>query len=135
MRTSIVAVGMLFGLVLVGTGCASSAPADESAAREEAPLSDHACRTRCGHCPPNKLCALVCVSNGHCGATTCTETALCIEGYTWDEVSCSCVPSAGGGEACGNGTCGAGEFCCNASCGICAPVGGACTQEFCAVAL
>lgn len=33
--------------------------------------------------------------------------------------------------ACGPKTCGEGEYCCNESCGICAPVGGACTQQAC----
>ena len=33
--------------------------------------------------------------------------------------------------ACGKNVCGEGEFCCNESCGICAPVGGACTQQAC----
>ena len=32
---------------------------------------------------------------------------------------------------CGDNTCADGEFCCNESCGICAPIGGACTQQFC----
>ena len=33
--------------------------------------------------------------------------------------------------ACGTNTCGQGEYCCNESCGICAPEGGACTQQAC----
>ncbi len=33
--------------------------------------------------------------------------------------------------ACGKTTCASGEFCCNESCGICAPAGGACTQQAC----
>lgn len=41
-----------------------------------------------------------------------------------------CVPDVVGGK-CGDNTCGAGQFCCNPSCGICAPKGGACTQQFC----
>jgi hypothetical protein len=35
------------------------------------------------------------------------------------------------GTRCGSNVCGAGQFCCNPSCGICAPTGGACTQQFC----
>lgn len=35
------------------------------------------------------------------------------------------------GTPCGSNVCGAGQFCCNLSCGICAPTGGACTQQFC----
>ncbi len=33
--------------------------------------------------------------------------------------------------ACGKSSCVAGEYCCNESCGICAPIGGACTQQAC----
>jgi hypothetical protein len=33
--------------------------------------------------------------------------------------------------ACGKSSCAAGEYCCNESCGICAPIGGACTQQAC----
>ncbi|HVH44402.1 MAG TPA: hypothetical protein VM925_18745, partial [Labilithrix sp.] len=36
-----------------------------------------------------------------------------------------------GGEPCGPTTCGVDEYCCNESCGICAPTGGACTQQVC----
>jgi hypothetical protein len=32
---------------------------------------------------------------------------------------------------CGGTYCTVGQYCCNESCGICAPIGGACTQEFC----
>jgi len=39
------------------------------------------------------------------------------------------------GERCGQGrfsnVCESGQFCCNPSCGICAPIGGACTEQFC----
>lgn len=37
-----------------------------------------------------------------------------------------------GGGQCGNRVCGKGTFCCNESCGICAPIGGGCTQQYCA---
>ncbi|WP_156338212.1 hypothetical protein [Chondromyces crocatus] len=36
-----------------------------------------------------------------------------------------------GRQKCGNNECGPGTFCCNASCGVCAPKGGACTQQVC----
>lgn len=32
---------------------------------------------------------------------------------------------------CGNAVCSSREYCCNRSCSICAPLGGACTQEVC----
>ena len=34
-------------------------------------------------------------------------------------------------QPCGNTVCTGGNFCCNASCSICAPRGGACTQQIC----
>jgi len=40
-------------------------------------------------------------------------------------------PVQQGGGTCGNSVCGSGEFCCNPSCGICAPFGGACTEQAC----
>ncbi|WP_437736895.1 hypothetical protein [Sorangium sp. So ce1335] len=36
-----------------------------------------------------------------------------------------------GGGKCGDNVCGPGTYCCNSSCGICAPKGGACTQQYC----
>lgn len=39
-------------------------------------------------------------------------------------------PILGGGQ-CGTAFCGPGTFCCNRSCSICAPIGGACTQQVC----
>ena len=36
-----------------------------------------------------------------------------------------------GPVSCGPKVCESGEYCCNESCGICAPIGGACIQEFC----
>lgn len=35
------------------------------------------------------------------------------------------------GEDCNQRTCGKNQFCCNYSCSICAPLGGACTQQVC----
>ncbi len=35
------------------------------------------------------------------------------------------------GVPCGTAVCGEDQFCCNPSCGICAPQGGACTQQVC----
>ena len=37
-----------------------------------------------------------------------------------------------GGQPCNQVVCGQGQFCCNHSCSICAPRGGACTQQICA---
>lgn len=67
-----------------------------------------------------------------CGCETqCPVIALCVQGYHWDDTSCSCVPDHGGGQRCGDRRCGSGEVCCNASCGICTPPGGFCTQQAC----
>lgn len=63
------------------------------------------------------------------GAKKCLQTALCIQGYTWSQKACMCLPDKH--DTCGTKTCGAGEYCCNASCGICAPLGGACIQIAC----
>lgn len=52
-----------------------------------------------------------------------------------DDCGCGCEPAPGKpsvqGEPCKDKVCAQGEFCCNASCGICAPKGGACTQQMC----
>jgi hypothetical protein len=115
-------------------GCTASSDPDETGSAEEA-QSSKACHWKCGHCPKGVMCTLACTASGNCG-TTCTQTMLCIQGYVWDDKSCSCVPGAGaGGVACGNGTCGSGEYCCNSSCGICAPRGAMCTQQVCATTL
>lgn len=45
----------------------------------------------------------------------------------FDDCGCGCQE----GVACGSTLCGAGQFCCNKSCSLCAPEGGACTQQFC----
>lgn len=57
----------------------------------------------------------------------------CAEGTPFfDACGCGCVVKRCGTDEAGNEViCGAGEFCCNESCGICAPLGGACTQQFC----
>jgi hypothetical protein len=117
----------ILGVMAMVSGCGVESPSADS----EAAVSEKACHWKCGHCPANRVCALACVQSGNCGST-CVETMLCIQGYVFSDKSCSCVPQ-GGGEPCGNGTCGANEYCCNASCGICAPVGGVCTQQACAV--
>lgn len=56
-----------------------------------------------------------------------------------DDCGCGCDPEAAqnpppptkAGSACGKSTCTGDQFCCNPSCGICAPKGGACTQQVC----
>ena len=87
------------------------------------------CHTKCKKCPPGKICAMECQQIGNCPGS-CSVIALCVEGYSWDDATCSCVPNAG--DACGAVTCPSGQVCCNASCGICTPPGGACIQVVCA---
>jgi hypothetical protein len=43
----------------------------------------------------------------------------------------TCTPMPGESQSCGGAVCAAGYFCCNRSCGMCAPRGGACTQQYC----
>jgi hypothetical protein len=76
--------------------------------------------------PPVKdPCATVrCKAGTHCEVTP----IVCIT--TPCDPIAECVPDVTGGS-CGGNTCSAGQFCCNPSCGICAPKGGACTQQFC----
>jgi hypothetical protein len=68
------------------------------------------------------------------GMCLCDKAASCVKGKHWNGLPsvCACVDdSAGTGGSCGSKTCPQGESCCNASCGICAPPGGACTQQAC----
>jgi hypothetical protein len=65
-----------------------------------------------------------------CGCQdSCNATGLCIEGYAWDETTCSCEPVPG--PACGPVNCASGEVCCNESCGICTAPGGSCIKLYC----
>lgn len=65
------------------------------------------------------------------GLCSCAAALPCSAGERFDARPsvCACVPKRS--TPCGDNTCGAGEFCCNASCGVCAPLGGACTQQVC----
>lgn len=125
----IVQLTVLSGLVAAAAACGGSA-IDVPTGSDQAGLSENACQTHCQTCPPNKICILSCELVGNCNSR-CTTLALCVEGYHWDEQSCTCLPD-GGGVPCGNKVCGPGTFCCNASCGICAPLGGFCIQIACA---
>lgn len=53
---------------------------------------DVCCNESCGICtPPDGMCTQqFCEPSGG----TCTQIALCIIGYTWDDKSCACVPEA-----------------------------------------
>jgi hypothetical protein len=92
-------------------------------------------------CPPGTYCDdstgnVECLEKPSCDGVKCEGGTHC----EVREVQCirapcppqpTCVPDAEG-QPCGDNVCGAGTFCCNPSCGICAPKGGACTQQFCA---
>ncbi len=88
-------------------------------------------------CPPQPACVddadkecrnpcetVRCGKGTHCEAVdvVCITTPCC--------AVAECKPDAGG-TRCGDSVCGAGAYCCNESCGICAPKGGACTEQFC----
>jgi hypothetical protein len=75
------------------------------------------CGASCSPCDPGDIDCVAPAVLMFCGADGSCST---------DEPSCD-----GGGGACGDATCGEGEYCCNESCGVCAPFGGACTQEVC----
>jgi hypothetical protein len=110
-------------------GCAASVETDETATNEAA-ASASSCRWKCQKCRPGFACIQVCEPIGNCGSQ-CTAIALCVEGYTWDDKTCACVPVAPGGESCGASTCGEGQVCCNSSCGICTAPGDFCTMQMC----
>lgn len=92
-------------------------------------------------CPPDTYCDDIsgkaeCIPLPGCKGVTCPRGQHC----ELVEVQCirapcppqpSCVPDRVG-QPCGDNTCGEGTYCCNESCGICAPKGGACTQQVCA---
>src|SRR5207302_1784957 len=63
-----------------------------------------------------------------CNASCTTSNRVCPPGTECNASSGDCVPSQ---AHCGPNVCGMGEYCCNDSCGICAPLGGACTQQLC----
>ncbi len=126
----VVMLGALWGV----SGCSAAtddAGSDPTPESTEQAASANSCHTKCNKCPPNQVCAQYCVQSGNCG-NTCTVMMLCIQGYVWDDKSCSCVPDPNAGTPCGPTTCSGGDVCCNASCGICTPPGGFCTQQVCA---
>lgn len=68
------------------------------------------------------------------GMCVCKGPVPCPSSSRWNPSPkvCACeASSTPGGERCGSNTCNADQFCCNASCSVCAPIGGACTQQLC----
>jgi hypothetical protein len=61
----------------------------------------------------------------------CLATVVINNGCLSEQVKGEETQSIGGGGQCGTRVCGSSQFCCNESCSICAPLGGACTQQFC----
>ncbi|KAK8044991.1 hypothetical protein PG993_005015 [Apiospora rasikravindrae] len=89
---------------------------------------------QCGQvtCPSGTLCCnplcSTCVKPGEfCTMGSCPQAQARAE----EEKKTPAAPVVVDGVKCGKNTCGKGQFCCNKSCGICAPQGGACTQQFC----
>jgi len=73
-------------------------------------------------------------SNGYdpCIVTLCRTGTVCQA----RNGRATCVPRPSReSQRCGTNVCDDSHFCCNRSCGVCAPIGGACTQQFCGAAL
>lgn len=72
-----------------------------------------------------QVCACVKPVEDPCALVDCRSGAVC----TVSDGKPICVSN--GNWQCGKNLCPAGQQCCNESCGICAPPGGACTQQAC----
>ena len=113
-------------LVVLATSCAAEMePGEEQRAHTIAQALPSECRWQCKPCNPGETCSELCRPQGRCTATVCNAVAICIEGYVWEEGSCSCV------ARCGASTCPAGQWCCNDSCGLCRDPEQLCPQYFC----
>lgn len=83
----------------------------------------------------NPTCSLCLPFNMSCTQQVCNTTETSLEEPAIPETA---IPEAQPQgkiifppTQCGNAVCGSGEFCCNESCSTCAPLGGACTQQYC----
>src|SRR5438128_1915646 len=86
----------------IACGSSGSETGEVAGSRISTEALRSACRVVCPTCAPGRLCPHHCVLD-------CPNHAL----------------------PCGSSVCRNGDVCCNASCGICAPPGGACTQQAC----
>jgi len=66
--------------------------------------------------------------------TATQDTAQAVTADQWlaaqSTVTLEAIIFPGGGQ-CNQAVCTSGQFCCNYSCSTCAPLGGACTQQYC----
>ena len=81
---------------------------------------EECCNSSCGTCVKK---------GGFCTQQFCTEEPDVIEPPKETPKIEPLKPSIG--QKCGRNVCGKGQFCCNSSCSQCAPLGGACTMQFC----
>lgn len=48
----------------------------------------------CRPCPPGQLCPMIaCICTTPPGLSACPYIAACIQGYSWNDQTCSCQPS------------------------------------------
>lgn len=90
------------GLAALVSACGAASPSEPSdGVGEVGAALKSGCHWDCPKCPPNKICPLgMCVEV--CPGKTCTQTALCIQGYTWSAKRCACVadPAAPAASSC-----------------------------------
>jgi hypothetical protein len=122
----------LMGLGLVGlslwAGCGSAEEGDAPAEALGQASEELVARPRPLACRSTSECPLGARCTTEDGA--CNRPPGCKPGDICPAVCygvCAISPST----PCGTATCSSAEFCCNESCSICAPLDGACTQQFC----
>jgi hypothetical protein len=100
-------VGCIFAALTMG--CATTDPTDQT--QDEL---GQACQLKCEKCHKGDSCSEVCYYPAHC-QSTCMQFEMCIQGYQWDDRSCSCQPTQPAGETCGPSlTCHGSDHCCTA---------------------
>jgi len=98
MRSVSLVLGAVVSVFAFGVvGCTVEGPGDEQTETSTEAFSK-AClpsSVDCKPCPANKVCpAIACICDVPPGqVSSCTFIAACIQGYTWDDKSCSCVPA------------------------------------------
>lgn len=94
MRIGSVALGLVLTSFAVAA-CSSAEPASSEDTAQAESAQTGGCRTVCPKCRPGQMCPMIacfldCNGKGH---GTCTQMALCIQGYVWDDKKCACVPN------------------------------------------
>ena len=84
-------------LGLVAVACAPEGQTGEATTEQGLSASTQCLPSSpaCRPCPPHRICPMIaCICDvppGH--QSNCTYIASCIQGYVWNDVSCSCVPA------------------------------------------